>query len=164
MERDLKHEMRSIVFDEEMVNDAYQDAFIKLKKYQEDGNEIYGNRAGMRALFRMTCRNILLDMLRKKQRAKTFVSDDVYSAIDFATPEDELIEVERASQDPAVNKKLERAFKNMNHETFMTYKLRMKGIKFKDIAYLTDCGINTALGRFRYAAQKIENEFTNERN
>ena len=87
--------------------------------------------------------------------------DNSYTFIDYHTPEDDFDEIDQLIDEPIINKKLKNAFSNMSHEIYMTYRLRQKGIKFKDIAYLTDTSLNTALGRMRYAQIRIENEFNN---
>lgn len=163
LEKDLKLDMHNVSNDKELIKDSYQDAFIKVQKYVNGGREFYGNDASIKSLLKLTCRNILLDKLRKLQREKVIFTDQTYSYIDYATPEDSFIEMEQGADDPLITKKLNSAFSNMTHDTYMTYRLRQKGMKFKDIAYLTDTSLNTALGRMRYAQIKIENEFANER-
>lgn len=163
-ERELKLDMFALAKDKELIDDSYQDAYIKIHKYVDKGREFYGNDASIKSLLKLTCRNVLLDKLRKKQREKTIYTDQIYSFIDYTTPEDSLIEIEQSVGDPLITKKLDKAFSIMSHDTYMTYKLRQKGIKFKDIAYLTDTSLNTALGRMRYAQIKIENEFNDEGN
>ena len=162
LELDLKTYLAHITRDKELIEDSYQDAYIKIHKYVDQGREFYGNDASIKNLLKLTCRNILVDKLRQIQRDKTDSMEDYsYSFIDYKTPEDDMIEMEQVADEPFINKKLVDAFSNMSHDTYMTYRLRQKGIKFKDIAYLTDTSLNTALGRMRYAQIKIENEFNN---
>jgi RNA polymerase sigma-70 factor (ECF subfamily) len=163
-ESELKEDMRYVSTDPELVSDSYQDAYIKVHKYVDKGKEFYGNDASIKSLLKLTCRNILIDKLRKIQKDKILYTDETYSFIDYHTPEDSFVEMEQTADDPFITKKLNSAFSNMSHDTYMTYRLRQKGIKFKDVAYLTDTSLNTALGRMRYAQIKIENEFNNERN
>ena len=163
-EKDIKIDMFNISDDKELILDSYQDAYIKIDKYVKMGKEFYGNDASIKALLKLTCRNILLDKLRRQQRANVLYTDETYSMVDYWTPEDSFIEIEQAADVPFITKKLNDAFSKMKHETYMTYKLRQKGMKFKDIAYLTDTSVNTALGRMRYAQIKIENEFCDEGN
>jgi RNA polymerase sigma-70 factor (ECF subfamily) len=159
LELELKSDMMMIVSDNDMVCDSYQDAYIKIDGYLKRGREFYGNKASMKALLKMTCRNILLDKLRKKQRERLEFTDNPYPTVDWAMPDDDALEDEMAFNDPEINKTLDSAFNKMNKNAYMTYKLRQKGLKFKDIAYLTDVGINTAIGRMRYAKEAIINEF-----
>jgi RNA polymerase sigma factor (sigma-70 family) len=159
LESELKSDMLHISKDKDIVADSYQDAYIKIHKYVDKGREFYGNNASVKSLLKLTCRNILIDKLRKIQRDKTDYIDNTYTFIDYHTPEDSFEEMEQTADDPFITKKLSDAFSNMSHDTYMTYRLRQKGIKFKDIAYLTDTSLNTALGRMRYAQIKIENEF-----
>jgi RNA polymerase sigma-70 factor (ECF subfamily) len=156
----LKEYMSNITHDKTLVDDSYQDAYLKIDKYVKNGREFYGNDASIKNLLKLTCRNILVDKLRRIQRDKVDCVDDYsYAFIDYMTPEESMIEFEDVIDDPSITKKLNSAFNNMSHDTYMTYRLRQKGIKFKDIAYLTDTSLNTALGRMRYAQIKIENEF-----
>jgi RNA polymerase sigma-70 factor (ECF subfamily) len=155
----LKSDMMGIVNDEPLVCDSYQDAYIKIDGYVKRGRAFYGNKASVKALLKMTCRNILLDKLRKRQRDRIEYTDKPYHTIDWAMPDDETLENEDCFDDPEINKVVESAFNKMNKDAYMTYKLRQKGLKFKDIAYLTDVGINTAIGRMRYAKEAIINEF-----
>ena len=158
-EDELKADMRYISDDNDLVDDSYQDAYIKLHRYTEKRREFYGNEASIKSLLKLVCKNILIDRLRKIQRDKLDPIDNSYTFIDYATPEDDFIQTEQSFDDPYVTKKLDDAFSNMSHEMYMTYKLRQKGIRFKDIAYLTDTPLNTTLGRMRYAKIRIENEF-----
>jgi len=110
-------------------------------------------------MLRFMCKNIVIDKYRSNQRGKVIYTDKTYSVEDSDTPQEWLEAIEQEPQQEEFNKRLQEAFKLMNKDTYMTYKLRMKGLKFKEIAYLTDCGINTALGRMRYAVLKIEEVF-----
>ena len=158
-EEELKIDMAHVSADRELILDSFQDAYEKIHKYVDKGKEFYGNDASVKSLLKLTCRNILIDKLRKIQRDKIDYTDKPYDFIDYHTPEDDFMEMEQSTDDPYITKKLIDAFSNMSHDTYMTYRLRQKGIKFKDIAYLTDTSLNTALGRMRYAQIKIENEF-----
>ena len=162
-EKEIKTDMMTVSNDRELVLDSYQDAYIKIDTYIKSGREFfYVNNAAIKSLLKLTCRNILLDKLRKKQRSKVSYTDQTYSMIDYTTPEDSFIEIEQAQNDPYINKKLNDSFIKMNHDIYMTYKLRQKGMSFKDIAYMTDTSVNTALGRMRYAQLRIQREFTND--
>lgn len=159
LERELKADMYGISYSKELVEDSFQDAYIKIHNYVENGREFYGNKQSVKALLKFTCRNILLDKLRKKSREKVVYTDESRVLIDYNIPDENFEEPETDYDDPTIKNKLNRAFKKMTHDTYMTYVLRRKGMKFKDIAYLTDTSLNTALGRMRYATLKIQDEF-----
>lgn len=161
LEGELKAFLHAIHNNKEMVEDSYQDAYIKMDRYVKEGRIFHGNEASIKSLLKLACKNILLDKLRKDQRSKISYTDKTYDAIDWEMPDDYVIRAEQSIKDPDINKKLKKALKSMSPEIYMTYMLRMKGIKFKDIAYLTDTNINTALGRMRYAMLRVEGEFIN---
>ena len=159
MEEELRLEMFRYTNDSTVVDDAYQDAYLKIHKYKKKRKKWYGNEASIKAMLRFMCKNIVIDKYRSNQRGKVIYTDKTYSVEDSDTPQEWLETIEQEPQQEEFNKRLQEAFKLMNKDTYMTYKLRMKGLKFKEIAYLTDCGINTALGRMRYAVLKIEEVF-----
>ena len=156
MEHELRLEMFKLTNDPELVNDSYQDAYLKLHKYISSGKDWYGNETSIRFVLKVMVKNIVLDKLRKKTSSKLVFTEETYMMTEETTPEDRFVEMESQPINEQVNKKIDNALKVMTPEMFMTYKLRMKGMKFKEIAYYTDCGINTALGRMRYAVLKIE--------
>jgi DNA-directed RNA polymerase specialized sigma24 family protein len=162
-EDELKADMKYLSNDNDLILDSFQDAYIKLHGYGEKRKKFYGTDASIKSLLKFVCKNILIDKLRKIQRDKIDPIDNTYTFIDYNTPEDYLIENEQALDDPYVAKKLNDAFSKMSHEMYMTYKLRQKGIRFKDIAYLTDTSMSTSLGRNRHARIRIENEFKEDK-
>ena len=158
-EDDLKTDMSYVCSDFELINDSYQDAYIKLHTYSVKRRKFYGTDKSIKSLLRFVCNNILIDKLRKIHRDKVEYTDSNYDFIDFKTPEDSFIEIEQSIDDPYVTKKLNNAFNDMTHDMYMTYKLRQKGISFKDIAYLTNATVATSSGRMRKARLRIEGEF-----
>ena len=158
-EDELKSDLFQVSKNKELVSDSYQDAYIKIQNYVDNGREFYGDEKSIKSLFKFTCRNVLIDIIRKENRRNIIYADKSYGFIDYDTPDDKLIEMEELAKTPEVNKKLKKAFSNMTNDIYMTYILRRKGIKFKDIAYLMDTSISTALGRMRYAKSRIKEEF-----
>ena len=159
LEVELKANMRTVCNDDALVNDSYQDAYIKFHNYGKKRKKFYGTHASIKSLLILSCRNILIDKLRQIKKEASYPIEHAYSFVDYSMPDDDLIQAEQSLDDPFINKKLNDAFNNMTHMTHMTYQLRKKGFSFKDIAYLTDSSRNTSLARFRYAKIKIENEF-----
>jgi RNA polymerase sigma-70 factor (ECF subfamily) len=161
---DLRFEMFSITNDEDLVDDTYQNAYLRIHRYKKKKKQFYGNETSIKSLLRQMVRNLILDEMRINTRSKIIYTDETYMMTYNETPESKMITEEQARDQEHINKTLNDAFKLMTHDTYMTYKLRMKGVKFKEIAYLTDCGINTALGRMRYATLKIEEAFEKDGN
>jgi RNA polymerase sigma factor (sigma-70 family) len=158
-ESELKAEIAKYTNCPDIVDDTYQEAYLKVYKYKVDGRKFYGTENSIRYLLRIMVRNMMLDKKRRKTTSREVTTDKSIEVRDSVNPEKLMIDVEEELDHNYVNKKLNKAFKKMTHDTYMTYKLRMKGFKFKDIAYLTDTGLNTAQGRMRYAIDKIESEF-----
>ena len=158
-EHDLKTDMAYTCSDKELINDSYQDAYLRVHTYSQKRRKFYGTDKSVKSLLNIMCRNILLDKLRKIHRDRIEYTDQQYEFIDWRTPEDSLIEIEQSIDDPYVTKKLEDSFSKMSHVVYLTYKLRKKGMSFKDIAYMTDSTVNTSLARMRRAKIIIENEF-----
>ena len=159
LESELKDDMTYISKDKSLIDDSYQDAYIKLQRYSDERKEFYGTEKSIKSLLKFVCKNILIDKLRKAQRDKVDYVDDINPYIDHQKDDDDINEVYQHINNPYVTKKLQNAFNNMSHEMYMTYKLRQKGLNFNSIAYLTDTTRNTALQRMRYARIKVEKEF-----
>ena len=159
-EEDLKLYMYCYTSDTQVVDDTYQEAYLKLHKYvNDDKRKFYGNENSVKSLLQFMVRNMILDKHRKNNTARLSYTDESYDMVDYKLPDDDVDRAVQLEHQKIINKKLSDAFNNMNKDVYMTYKLRIKGFKFKDIAYLTDTTTGTAIARMRYATRRIEREF-----
>ncbi|MBL7979913.1 MAG: sigma-70 family RNA polymerase sigma factor [Bacteroidetes Order II. Incertae sedis bacterium] len=149
--------LMGMVKDVNIANDLFQDTFLRVisalqerrGSYQQQGRFIYW-------VIRIA-RNTTLDYLRTRKKWKDVadpdddennfwdrLSDDAPNAVELMLNQEqrEWLEACIAQLPPE-----QREVLLMRHET---------GLSFKEIAALTDCSINTALGRMRYALLNLQ--------
>lgn len=136
-----------LVKDKYLAEDLFQETFIRIidtlrrKKYNEEGKFLPW---AMRI-----AHNLCVDHFRKIKRTPAIVTSDdkdIFEMIHVAeeTPEQKLMRVQ--SHD-----KMHRMLNQLPEEQREVIILRHFGdMSFKEIAAVTNCSINTALGRMRY--------------
>ena len=136
-----------LVKDKYLAEDIFQDTFFKiidtlaLGKYQEEGKFL--------PWVMRIAHNLCVDHFRKVKRTPTIrTSDDrdIFDAINFSEggADDRIMKNE--SQDK-VTKMLDLLPQDQREVIVMRH---YADLNFKEIAELTNCSINTALGRMRY--------------
>jgi RNA polymerase sigma factor (sigma-70 family) len=136
-----------LVKDKYLAEDIFQDTFFKIidtlatGKYQEEGKFLpWAMRIG---------HNLCVDHFRKVKRTPTIrTSDDrdIFDAIDFSEggADDRIM---RSESRDKVTKMLESLPEDQREVIVMRH---YADLSFKEIAAITNCSINTALGRMRY--------------
>lgn len=136
-----------LVKDKYLAEDLFQDVFIKIidtirqHRYNDEGKFVSW---AMRI-----AHNLCVDHFRKVKRSPSIINaegKDVFDWLQFSddTAEDSMMK--RQSHD-----KVQRMLDQLPQEQKEVIVLRHFGnLSFKEIASLTDCSINTALGRMRY--------------
>lgn len=149
--------LMGMVRDVDVANDLFQDTFLRIisalqarrGSYQQQNRFVYW---AMRI-----ARNTALDYLRTRKKWKDVGNheddeDSFWDRLpDFAPDALDLI------QDVQQNEWLEECIAQLSHDQREVLLLRHDaGLSFKEIAELTGCSINTALGRMRYALLNIQ--------
>lgn len=136
----------------ELAEDLFQDVFIKViltlkeKKYNEEGKFLPW-------VLRIS-HNLIIDHFRVSNKTK-FITEssgpnEEYNIFDFVTVSEQSIEELIINEQ--INLDLKRLINELSEDQKEVLELRFyKGLSFKEIAEETNVGINTALGRMRYA-------------
>lgn len=149
--------LMGMVRDVDVANDLFQDTFLRVisalqerrGSYQQQGRFVYWT---MRI-----ARNTALDYLRSRKKWKDVgtIEEDEDSYWDRLP--DHSPDALDIIQDLQQNEWLEECIAQLSHEQREVLLLRHDaGLSFKEIAELTGCSINTALGRMRYALLNIQ--------
>ena len=139
----------SIVKDEDLANDLFQETFVKTIMNIKEGR--YTENGKFAAWLTRVAHNIIIDHYRQQRTAKIQSTDNAdlnilnRKELCEDTVEDEMISL----QIRADIRRLIRALPHAQREVLlMRY---YKNLSFKEISELTKVSINTALGRMRYA-------------
>ncbi len=136
------------VRDEELSNDILQEVWIKFIQVSK-ANE-YKELGKFSGWIHRVARNAVMDYFRKQKRSKLIGIDDCRDSILGIT--DETLNYEEKDLQDQWYKDIKFAVRQLPLDQQEVIKLRMtSGLSFKDIANETGVGINTALGRMRYA-------------
>ena len=136
-----------LVKDKYLAEDLFQDVFIKII------DTIRGNRYNDEGKFvswaMRIAHNLCVDHFRKVKRSPSVINaegKDVFEWLQFSDDTAEGNMVKRQSHD-----RVQRMLQLLPEEQKEVIVLRHYGnLSFKEIADLTNCSINTALGRMRY--------------
>ena len=136
-----------LVKDKYLAEDLFQDVFIKIidtirgQRYNDEGKFLSW---AMRI-----AHNLCVDHFRRVKRAPSIINaegKDVFEWLQFADESAEGRMMKRQSHD-----RVQRMLEMLPEEQKEVIVLRHYGnMSFKEIAEVTNCSINTALGRMRY--------------
>jgi len=136
-----------LVKDKYLAEDLFQDVFIKIidtirqNRYNDEGKFISW---AMRI-----AHNLCVDHFRRVKRSPTMINGEGKDVFDWLHFSDETAEsnmMRRQSHD-----RVQRMLEQLPEEQKEVIVLRHYGnLSFKEIAEITNCSINTALGRMRY--------------
>jgi RNA polymerase sigma-70 factor (ECF subfamily) len=136
-----------LVKDKYLAEDIFQDTFIKVidtlngGRYKDEGKFLpWVMRIG---------HNLCVDHFRKVKRTpaiKTSDNHDIFEVLNFSEPGIDVKLMQGQSND-RVSKMLDMLPEDQKEVIVMRH---FAELSFKEIATLTDCSINTALGRMRY--------------
>ena len=137
-----------IVRDQEVANDLFQDAFIKVihtlksGKYQEEGKFL--------PWVLRIAHNLAIDHFRKARKIPVVRSTDEFDV--FAGIADGDRDVETAMMHSEIERDVRMLIERLPEEQREVVLLRIEeDLCFREIAERTGVSINTALGRMRYA-------------
>lgn len=141
--------IRMMVRDNEIADDIFQETFIKVVRFIDDGR--YADNGKFLSWVLRIAHNQVIDHFRQAKQANNLSESDagydILNSRQFAdaTVEDRLVGEQ-------IEKDLLRLVGNLPEEQKEVVELRyFGGLSFKEIAEQTNVSINTALGRMRYA-------------
>ena len=147
--RRVRDYVRMLVKDNDVADDLTQEVLIKVVKVLDEGR--YTDKGRFLPWVLRIAHNRVLDYFRTQKHNKTVSESsagfDVLGSKNLAEPsiEDRIISEQRADEIRALVEELP-------EEQRQVVKMRYyEGMSFKEIAEHTGVGINTALGRMRYA-------------
>ena len=147
--RRVRDYVRLLVKDNDVADDLTQEVLIKVVKVLDEGR--YTDKGRFLPWVLRIAHNRVLDYFRTQKHNKTVSESsagfDVLGSKNFAEPsiEDRIISEQRADEIRALVEELP-------EEQRQVVKMRYyEGMSFKEIAEHTGVGINTAIGRMRYA-------------
>lgn len=153
--RRVQEYIRALVKDNSVADDLAQEVLIKVVKVLDEGR--YTDKGKFQPWLLRVARNRVLDYFRAQKHAKAVNESeagfDILGSKNFAEPsiEDRLISEQQAEE---VRKLIELLPAEQREVVKMRY---YDGLSFKEIAEHTGVGINTALGRMRYALVNMRN-------
>lgn len=140
------------VMDEDLANDIFQDAFMKIIVTLKEGR--YNEEGKFILWAKRIAHNLIIDHYRLKAKhvkiSETTYENEEYSIFDIIREPSENIEDLLVSQQ--INSDLIKMLAYLPANQQEVIKLRFfDGLSFKEIAEHTETSINTTLGRVRYA-------------
>jgi RNA polymerase sigma-70 factor, ECF subfamily len=142
-----------MVRDREVANDLFQETFLRTISAMQSQRGSYERQGRWLGWVMRIARNAALDYLRsrKKWQDVSSSSDDDSEGFFERLPSD-LPDAAEVLQDAELSGHLAACIEQLPPEQREVVLLRHQAeLTFREIAELTDCSINTALGRMRYA-------------
>ena len=136
-----------LVKDKYLAEDIFQDVFIRIIDTVRSGK--YTDEGKFLPWAMRIAHNLCVDHFRKVKRTpiiKTGEDQDIFEVLNFTEPsmEDKMVQRQSHSR---VRDMLDKLPEDQREVIIMRHYADMS---FKDIAAITGCSINTALGRMRY--------------
>ena len=141
-----------LVKDKYLAEDIFQDLFIKIIENLKSGNYKEENKFLFWAM--RIAHNLCVDHFRKvKSRPiiRTSNDTDIFNMLDFAAPNAE----ENIMKSQSSNWVMQLVSLLPEEQREVIILRHFADLKFKQIAELLNCSVNTALGRMRYALLNI---------
>ena len=141
--------IRMMVKNNEVADDIYQETFIKVVRFIDDGR--YTDNGKFLSWVLRIAHNQVIDHFRQaKQQNNLSESDAGYDILNMKRFADTTVEDRMVSEQ--IENDLRKLVDNLPEEQKEVVMMRYFGdLSFKEIAEQTNVSINTALGRMRYA-------------
>ncbi len=136
-----------LVKDKYLAEDIFQDSFIRIIDTLQSGR--YSDEGKFLPWAMRIAHNLCVDHFRKVKRTpviKTSDDRDIFDVLNFSEPGADHRMMQRQTHE-RVRKILELLPEDQREVIIMRH---YADLSFKEIATLTNCSINTALGRMRY--------------
>tara|TARA_B110000444_G_C18851728_1_gene606326 strand:- start:6438 stop:7028 length:591 start_codon:yes stop_codon:yes gene_type:complete len=149
-----KHQQRlfnfiySKVLDKDTAEDIFQDTFIKVIKTLKRG--VYNEEGKFLPWIMRIAHNLVIDFFRKKNRIPLLENSDNFDI--FQMISDGSLNAENTLINDQIVNDLQKIILELPEDQKEVLLMRYyRDMSFKEIANATGVGINTALGRMRYA-------------
>jgi RNA polymerase sigma-70 factor, ECF subfamily len=148
-----------MVQNHEIANDLFQDTFLRVIAAMQEKRASYDNRGRWIYWVLRIARNAALDHLRSR---KKWVDVDGFRTEDGDTSYWDSLAADAPSALEGMQNEekwhwIEKCIEELPPEQREVLLMRHEAeLSFKEIAELTDCSINTALGRMRYALLNVQ--------
>ena len=141
--------IRMMVRNNEIADDIYQETFIKVVRFIDDGR--YADNGKFLSWVLRIAHNQVIDHFRQTKQVNNLSESDAgYDILNSKQFSDSTVEDKLVCEQ--IEKDLLRLVENLPEEQKEVVELRyFGGLSFKEIAEQTNVSINTALGRMRYA-------------
>lgn len=141
--------IRMMVRNNEIADDIFQETFIKVVRFIDDGR--YTDNGKFLSWVLRIAHNQVIDHFRQtKQQNNLSEADAGYDILNTKKFADNTVEDKMVSQQ--IENDLRKLVENLPEEQKEVVMMRYFGdLSFKEIAEQTNVSINTALGRMRYA-------------
>ncbi|HEY4148980.1 MAG TPA: sigma-70 family RNA polymerase sigma factor [Chitinophagaceae bacterium] len=137
-----------LVRDKHLSEDIFQNTFIKVIETIRGGN--YNEEGKFLPWASRIAHNLCVDHFRKVKRQPNFKSSDSMYVTDCISDSADTIDTKMMKRQS--HEKVRRMLDLLPEDQREVIVLRhYAGLSFKEVAALTNCSINTALGRMRYA-------------
>ncbi len=153
--------LMGMVKDRSVANDLFQETYVRVIRALADERGSYSHQGKWINWVMRIARNASLDYLRSRKKWTDVTSDDD-EGVDFweRLPD----EHQSAEEELALGEDIEclnECIEKLAPEQREVLLLRHESdLTFREIAELTDCSINTALGRMRYALLNLRQMMT----
>lgn len=147
--RRIRDYVRMMVKDNDVADDILQETFIKAVRVIDDGK--YSDKGRFLSWMMRIAHNQVIDYFRsEKQKHQINESDAGYNVLGSLKYAERTVEDEMVSEQ--TDSEIRRLVELLPEEQREVVKLRYySNLSFKEIAEQTNVGVNTALGRMRYA-------------
>ena len=140
-----------MVRDRSVANDLFQETFLRVVAAMQRKRGSYTRQGRWLGWVMRIARNAALDHLRSRKKWQDVEADDDGPSFWDRLPDDAPA-ADEALHHAALCDRLEGCIQKLTPEQREVLLLRQEAeLTFREIAELTDCSINTALGRMRYA-------------
>ena len=138
----------SKVLDRNIAEDIFQDTFIKVIKTLKRG--VYSEEGKFLPWVMRIAHNLIIDYFRKNNRMPKFEGCDSFNI--FSVIDDDKLNAEQQIIKNQIDGDLKILIEKLPDTQKEVLSMRIyKGMSFREISENTGVGINTALGRMRYA-------------
>ena len=134
------------------ADDIFQEVFIRIIKSLKKGS--YKENGKFLSWAICVAHNMCIDYFRKQKNSRLFSAGDTYDEYNLAGTDES--SAENGITGREIREKILQILDRLPAEQREIVILRhYADMSFKEIAALTSCSINTALGRMRYALQNL---------
>ena len=137
----------SKITDRDISDDIFQDTFIKVIKTLKSNS--YNEEGKFLPWVMRIAHNLIIDHFRRNKKMPMFRETEEFSI--FSIMSDNSMTVENQMISDQVEKDLKRLIEELPDDQKEVLQMRIyQDLSFKEISEMTNCSINTALGRMRY--------------